>query len=217
MPRKRRPRSPHPNNENHNSIKRRRLNSPPAGGAPQAPKSGGDDIVSNNNNNNNNTRSNKRDPYSPAQSSRIRYETNRFTNALALPSNTTAVPPRRPIVEDDDEGHLIYSPGDVIQNRYQIMEVLGEGTFGKVVRTIDMCKNRIVALKIIKNVKKYREAARLEINVLSKILKYDPKAHLCFQQLETNFAIPYRYLLFFLSYFSYCLRTGFSFLLVSET
>jgi CDC-like kinase len=100
---------------------------------------------------------------------------------LTLPGSSTALASRRPVIEDDDEGHLIYTPGDVIQNRYQIMEVLGEGTFGKVVRTIDMCKNRIVALKIIKNVKKYRDAARLEINVLSKILKYDPKAHLCFQ------------------------------------
>ncbi len=170
MPRKRRPRSPHPNNPNNNSNKRRRLNSPTAGVASLATKAGGDDIS------NGGGRPAKRDPYSPAQSSRIRYETNRFSNAIAQPG-ASAAPPRRPVIEDDDEGHLIYNPGDVIQNRYQIMEVLGEGTFGKVVRTIDMCKNRIVALKIIKNVKKYREAARLEINVLSKILKYDPKAH----------------------------------------
>ena len=32
------------------------------------------------------------------------------------------------------------------------------------------------ALKIIKNVDKYREAAKLEINVLKKIKEKDPKA-----------------------------------------
>ncbi len=183
MPRKRRPRSPHPNNENNNSNKRRRLNSPTAALA-AAPKPGAEDP------NSNVSRVTKRDhAYSPAQSSRIRYETNRYSNLLAQPGASATAQPRRPQppIQDDDEGHLVYSPGEVIQNRYQIMEVLGEGTFGKVVRTIDMFKNRIVALKIIKNVKKYREAARLEINVLSKILKYDPKAHQCFNKIGSTY------------------------------
>ena len=39
----------------------------------------------------------------------------------------------------------------------------------------DLYKGRTIAIKIIKNVKKYREAAKLEINVLSKLAKYDPK------------------------------------------
>lgn len=33
----------------------------------------------------------------------------------------------------------------------------------------------VIALKIIKNVEKYREAAKLEINVLEKINEKDPK------------------------------------------
>ena len=59
--------------------------------------------------------------------------------------------------------------------RYKIMEELGEGTFGKVVKCEDLQKGLILAIKIIKNVKKYRDAAKLEINVLSKLAKYDPK------------------------------------------
>ena len=39
----------------------------------------------------------------------------------------------------------------------------------------DLYKGRMIAIKIIKNVKKYREAAKLEINVLNKLAKYDPK------------------------------------------
>ena len=59
--------------------------------------------------------------------------------------------------------------------RYKILGELGEGTFGKVVKCEDMYKGRVIAIKIIKNVKKYREAAKLEINVLNKLAKYDPK------------------------------------------
>lgn len=42
-----------------------------------------------------------------------------------------------------------------------------------------------LALKIIKNVAKYREAARLEINVLNKLKEKDPKGkHLVIHLLE---------------------------------
>lgn len=55
------------------------------------------------------------------------------------------------------------------------MRTLGEGTFGKVVQVKDNNQNgRNFALKVIKNVSKYREAARLEINVLKKLQERDP-------------------------------------------
>eukprot|EP00057_Strongylocentrotus_purpuratus_P010497 XP_011664971.1 PREDICTED: dual specificity protein kinase CLK2 isoform X1 [Strongylocentrotus purpuratus] len=76
----------------------------------------------------------------------------------------------RASVIDDDEGHLIYRPGDCLQARYAITSTLGEGTFGKVVQCRDnMSGGAKIALKIIKNIEKYREAAKLEINVLEKI------------------------------------------------
>lgn len=40
------------------------------------------------------------------------------------------------------------------------------------------CSDRCIALKIIKNVAKYREAARLEINVLEKLTAKDPTGKL---------------------------------------
>ncbi|NWZ91179.1 CLK3 kinase, partial [Nesospiza acunhae] len=56
----------------------------------------------------------------------------------------------------------------------EIVGSLGEGTFGKVVECVDHARGKSqVALKIIKNVGKYREAARLEINVLKKIKEKD--------------------------------------------
>ncbi|OQR73284.1 serine/threonine-protein kinase Doa-like [Tropilaelaps mercedesae] len=50
-----------------------------------------------------------------------------------------------------------------------IVSTLGEGTFGKVVEVSDEETDQKLALKIIKNVDKYREAAKLEINVLEKL------------------------------------------------
>jgi len=69
-----------------------------------------------------------------------------------------------------------------LQNQYdfKILATLGEGTFGKVVKVKELNSDKILALKIIKNVDKYREAAKLEVNVLEKIQEKDPMGrHLC--------------------------------------
>ncbi|KAK8725401.1 hypothetical protein OTU49_010844, partial [Cherax quadricarinatus] len=100
---------------------------------------------------------------------------------LTVPAKSS----RAPSVEDDEEGHLIYRNGDVLQDRYKIITTLGEGTFGKVVKCRDLQNDRFLALKIIKNVEKYREAAKLEINVLEKLAEKDPyNKHLCVRMLS---------------------------------
>lgn len=76
---------------------------------------------------------------------------------------------RAPSVRDDADGHLIYKIGETLQNRYKILANLGEGTFGRVVKVKDGAMDITMALKIIKNVEKYREAAKLEINALEKL------------------------------------------------
>lgn len=88
-------------------------------------------------------------------------------------------------IQDDADGHLIYHTGDILHNRYKIMATLGEGTFGRVVKVKDMQMDYYMALKIIKNVEKYREAAKLEINALEKISQKDPSCdHLCVKMLD---------------------------------
>ncbi|XP_073250797.1 dual specificity protein kinase CLK2-like [Porites lutea] len=76
-------------------------------------------------------------------------------------------------VKDDEDGHLIYRHGDMLNSRYEINSLLGEGTFGKVLDCFDRKTNTYVAVKVIKNVEKYREAAKLEIKVLEKIQQRD--------------------------------------------
>jgi len=114
--------------------------------------------------------------YSESSSKRRRWDEDKRPNPWAVwagfgPRDRRSKPPG---VQDDDEGHLVYKPGDLLQGRYEVKGDLGEGTFGKVVKVMDRYEHRTVALKIIKNVPKYRDAAKLEINVLSKLGKYDP-------------------------------------------
>ncbi|XP_014478973.1 PREDICTED: dual specificity protein kinase CLK4 isoform X2 [Dinoponera quadriceps] len=67
----------------------------------------------------------------------------------------------------------------------KVLATLGEGTFGKVVKVKDLQMDHVMALKIIKNVEKYREAAKLEINALEKIAIKDPEGqHLCVKMLD---------------------------------
>lgn len=104
------------------------------------------------------------------------------------PSSSVIPSVARPIIQDDRDGHLIYQEGDVIAGRYEIVNTLGEGTFGKVVRVIDRERNnKEFALKIIKNVSKYRDAARLEINVLKKLQERDPHGNFLVIQLIDHF------------------------------
>nr|XP_037860313.1 dual specificity protein kinase CLK2-like [Chlorocebus sabaeus] len=63
-------------------------------------------------------------------------------------------------VEDHAEGRLIYHVGDWLQERYEIVSTLGRGTFGRVVQCVDHRRGGTrVALKIVKNVEKCKEAA----------------------------------------------------------
>ncbi|XP_074858239.1 dual specificity protein kinase CLK1 [Carettochelys insculpta] len=89
-------------------------------------------------------------------------------------------------VEDDEEGHLICQSGDVLNARYEIIGTLGEGAFGKVVECIDhKAEGRHVAVKIVKNVDRYCEAARSEIQVLEHLNASDPNSTFrCVQMLE---------------------------------
>ncbi|XP_052900133.1 uncharacterized protein LOC128306614 [Anopheles moucheti] len=97
----------------------------------------------------------------------------------------TSTRPKQPSVRDDADGHLIYRNGDVLLNRYEILSTLGEGTFGRVVKARDRDRNHVMAIKIIKNVDKYRDAAEMEIGALAKIKQLDPDLeHLCVRMLD---------------------------------
>ena len=52
---------------------------------------------------------------------------------------------------------------------HKILAPLGEGTFGRVLECWDRKSRRYCAVKIIRNVQKYRDAAMIEIDVLKTV------------------------------------------------
>ncbi|EAA28465.3 hypothetical protein GE21DRAFT_4532 [Neurospora crassa] len=74
---------------------------------------------------------------------------------------------------DDDDGHMIVIPGNDLTERYEILKLLGQGTFGKVVQAKDKKRNKLVAIKIIRSVQKYRDASKIELRVLATLKAND--------------------------------------------
>lgn len=56
---------------------------------------------------------------------------------------------------DDAKGEYFWSTRDHIGYRYEILEPLGKGSFGQVVKVFDHKKQQQFALKIIRNKKKF--------------------------------------------------------------
>lgn len=83
---------------------------------------------------------------------------------LAFPQRTAG--PNRP---DTAEGHLETEPGDNLAARFKVMAKLGEGTFGRVLECWDRARGKYVAIKAVRAVPKYRDAAMGEIRVLSAL------------------------------------------------
>ncbi|KAI1500402.1 kinase-like domain-containing protein [Biscogniauxia marginata] len=74
---------------------------------------------------------------------------------------------------DDDDGHYIVVPDADLTQQYQMIKLLGQGTFGKVVQARDRKRNKLVAIKIIRAVQKYRDASRIELRVLQTLKAND--------------------------------------------
>ncbi|AIN95958.1 protein kinase, putative [Leishmania panamensis] len=76
-----------------------------------------------------------------------------------------------------EEGHFYVVLGediDVSTQRFKILSLLGEGTFGKVVESWDRKRKEYCAVKIVRNVPKYTRDAKIEIQFMEKVRQADP-------------------------------------------
>ena len=70
---------------------------------------------------------------------------------------------------DDDRGDYNIVDGDHLAYRYEVVDLLGKGSFGQVVRCIDHKTGILVAVKIIRNKKRFHQQALVEVNILQKL------------------------------------------------
>ncbi|KAL9056442.1 MAG: hypothetical protein Q9162_002923 [Coniocarpon cinnabarinum] len=76
---------------------------------------------------------------------------------------------------DDDRGDYNIVVGDHLAYRYEVIDILGKGSFGQVVRCVDHKTGVLVAVKIIRNKKRFHQQALVEVNILQKLREWDPE------------------------------------------
>ncbi|XVE92299.1 hypothetical protein REPUB_Repub01dG0085100 [Reevesia pubescens] len=110
-----------------------------------------------------------------------------FGPSRALPDHTSlfekgmAQKVSPPWQDDDKDGHYMFSLGENLTSRYKIYRKVGEGTFGQVLECWDRETKEMVAIKVVRSIKKYREAAMMELEVLQLLGKYDRNGCRCVQ------------------------------------
>ena len=70
---------------------------------------------------------------------------------------------------DDERGDYNIILGDHLAYRYEVIDVLGKGSFGQVVRCIDYKEGGLVAVKIIRNKKRFHQQALVEVGILGRL------------------------------------------------
>eukprot|EP00702_Spironucleus_salmonicida_P003260 EST44551.1 Kinase, CMGC DYRK [Spironucleus salmonicida] len=75
---------------------------------------------------------------------------------------------------DDSEGDVKPVLKDHVSYRYELLQLLGQGSFGKVFRAIDHLDKSIVALKMLKNRKRFRKQGLVELKLLQTLKDNDP-------------------------------------------
>ncbi|XP_021343446.1 dual specificity tyrosine-phosphorylation-regulated kinase 4-like isoform X3 [Mizuhopecten yessoensis] len=74
---------------------------------------------------------------------------------------------------DDESGSYIKVMHDHMVYRYEILEVLGKGSFGQVVKCYDHKTDQMVAIKIIRNKKRFHHQALVEVKILDALRRKD--------------------------------------------
>ncbi|OWA52292.1 Homeodomain-interacting protein kinase 2 [Hypsibius exemplaris] len=78
----------------------------------------------------------------------------------------------------DGEYHLVkHEVLCSMAHQYEVLEFLGRGTFGQVVKCWKRGTNEIVAVKILKNHPSYARQGQIEVSILSRLSRESPEDH----------------------------------------
>ncbi|XVE97529.1 hypothetical protein REPUB_Repub03eG0027300 [Reevesia pubescens] len=87
----------------------------------------------------------------------------------ALVTTRRSSPPKR---DDDHEGHYMFNLGENLTPRC---------TFGRVLECWDRQTREYVAIKVVRSIRKYRDAAMIEVDILQHLAKNDKGTSRCVQ------------------------------------
>ena len=73
---------------------------------------------------------------------------------------------------DDERGDYLVVDGDHLCYRYEVVGILGKGSFGQVVQCRDHKTGGSAAVKIIQNKKRFHAQALVEVNILKQLVEW---------------------------------------------
>jgi len=73
---------------------------------------------------------------------------------------------------DDERGDYLVVNRDHLAYRYEVVDTLGKGSFGQVLHCRDYSTGESVAIKIIRNKKRFHHQALVEIKILENLRKW---------------------------------------------
>ncbi|XP_037952469.1 serine-rich adhesin for platelets-like isoform X2 [Teleopsis dalmanni] len=74
---------------------------------------------------------------------------------------------------DNEQGAYIHIPHDHVAYRYEMLKIIGKGSFGQVVKAYDHKTHEHVALKMVRNEKRFHRQAQEEIRILHHLRRQD--------------------------------------------
>ncbi|XP_015784407.1 dual specificity tyrosine-phosphorylation-regulated kinase 2 isoform X2 [Tetranychus urticae] len=74
---------------------------------------------------------------------------------------------------DDEHGSYLHVLHDHIGYRYEMLKIIGKGSFGQVIKAYDHKTQQHVALKMVRNEKRFHRQAQEEIRILDHLRKQD--------------------------------------------
>ena len=77
-------------------------------------------------------------------------------------------------IQDDEEGYLIVDHKDHLLYRFEVISILGKGSFAQVVQAFDHQEQTSVAIKINRNTELDHKFAKNEADLLTRLMEDDP-------------------------------------------
>ena len=74
---------------------------------------------------------------------------------------------------DNEQGSYVHTPHDHVAYRYEVLKVIGKGSFGQVVKAYDHKSREHVALKMVRNERRFYRQAQEEIRILRNLRQQD--------------------------------------------